>query len=53
MENDKWISERSDGWYYHDETGDLTGPFTTIEAARSAFASYCEWLEQNPEADGR
>lgn len=53
MNNDKWISERSDGWYFHDETGDLNGPYTTRQDARNAFSEYCEWLDQNPEADGR
>lgn len=33
------------GWYFHDETSDLIGPFESRELAEDALESYYQWLQ--------
>lgn len=33
-----------EGWYYWDETGDMSGRYNSREAAKAALDKYCHWL---------
>lgn len=39
---------RGPGWYYHDETGDWTGPFKSEKRALKELLGYAHWLEHGP-----
>lgn len=32
-------------WYWHDETGEATGPYTSQSAALRGLLKYMDWLE--------
>lgn len=35
------------GWYFHDESGDLHGPYPSREKALEEIEIYCEWLDRH------
>ena len=35
------------GWYFHDEAGDLHGPYDGIENTRSELEVYVQWLQRH------
>lgn len=43
--------EYAKGWYFVDETEQLTGPYKTLALAREAKVKYGEWLAQPAQLD--
>lgn len=48
FEKDESVMQKSDGWYWYDETGDEHGPYNTRELVEKQIKDYCKYLENGP-----
>ena len=40
--------QRGDFWYFHDETDDEYGPYSSQQKALHELLRYCHWLDHGP-----
>jgi hypothetical protein len=50
LDYSNWITSTEEGWFWIDETGDASGPYTTRAEAEVRLKAYMIYLEDNEEA---